>query len=63
MAISLDSDYSAAHTGRALLYEQDGLYDKAREGFRDAMRAKSAFADDDWAHKTAQEHLEKLKDK
>ena len=63
MAISLDANYSAAYTGRGLLYEKMGLTERARSDYEAALKAHSVFQDDKWAHDTAQAHLDDLKDK
>jgi tetratricopeptide (TPR) repeat protein len=62
-AISLDSNYSAAYTGRGLIYEKMGLTERARSDYEAALNAKSTFQDEKWAHDTAQKHLDDLKSK
>jgi tetratricopeptide (TPR) repeat protein len=62
-AISLDSSYSAAYTGRGLIYEKMGAHERARSDFEAALGAKSEFQDEKWAHDTARKHLDDLKDK
>ena len=41
VAISLDKNYSAALTGRGLIYEKIGEKDKARADYNSALKAKS----------------------
>jgi tetratricopeptide (TPR) repeat protein len=62
-AISLDSNYSAAFAGRGLIYEKMGLVERARSDYEAALKAKSTFQDEKWAHDTASKHLDDLKDK
>ena len=62
-AISLDSSYSAAYTGRGLIYEKMGLPERARSDYEAALNAHSEFQDETWAHDTARKHLDDLKDK
>ncbi len=62
-AIALDANYSAAYTGRGLVYEKMGRIDRARSDYEAALTAKSTYQDDDWAHDTARKHLAELKAK
>jgi tetratricopeptide (TPR) repeat protein len=62
-AISLDTNYSAAFTGRGLIYEKMGLVERARGDYEAALKAHSTFQDEQWAHDTARQHLDDLKDK
>jgi tetratricopeptide (TPR) repeat protein len=62
-ALSLDSTYSAAFTGRGLIYEKMGLVERARSDYEAALAAKSSFQDEKWAKDTARKHLDDLKDK
>jgi tetratricopeptide (TPR) repeat protein len=62
-AIALDSNYSAAFTGRGLIYEKMGVIEKARVDYKAALAAHSIFQDDQWAHDTARKHLDALADK
>jgi tetratricopeptide (TPR) repeat protein len=62
-AILIDSSYSAAYTGRGLIYEKMGLTERARSDYEAALNAKSDFQDEKWAKDTARDHLDKLKDK
>jgi Tfp pilus assembly protein PilF len=62
-AIEIDPTYAAAFTGRGLLYEKAGQIDKARADYKSALAVKSIFYDNNWAHDTAQSHLDALKDK
>ena len=62
-AISIDPNYSAAYTGRGLVYEKMGLTERARGDYAAALNAKSEFQDEKWAKDTARDHLDKLKDK
>jgi tetratricopeptide (TPR) repeat protein len=59
-AIELFANYPGAYAGRGLAYEQLGVPDKALADFRSAISvANSPFSDDEWARKTAHEHLDK----
>ena len=62
-AISLDANYSAAYTGRGMIYEKMGLVERARSDYEAALKAKSDFQDEKWAKDTARKHLDELKDK
>jgi tetratricopeptide (TPR) repeat protein len=62
-AIALDSNYSAAYTGRGLIYEKMGVIERARVDYKAALAAHSIFQDDQWAHDTARKHLDALADK
>jgi tetratricopeptide (TPR) repeat protein len=62
-AVALDSNYSAAFTGRGLIYEKMGIVEKARADYDAALKAHSIFDDEAWAHDTARKHLDALKDK
>ena len=62
-AIALDANYSAAYTGRGLIYEKMGLPERARSDYEAALNAHSNFQDETWAHDTARKHLDDLKDK
>jgi tetratricopeptide (TPR) repeat protein len=62
-AIAIDANYSAAYTGRGLVYEKMGLVERARGDYEAALNVKSEFQDEKWAKDTARDHLDKLKDK
>ena len=62
-AIAIDASYSAAYTGRGLVYEKMGLIERARGDYEAALNSKSEFQDEKWAKDTARDHLDKLKGK
>jgi tetratricopeptide (TPR) repeat protein len=62
-AITIDANYTAAYTGRGLIYEKLGLIEKARADFQAALNAHSPFHDEDWGKDTARKHLARLQDK
>jgi tetratricopeptide (TPR) repeat protein len=62
-AIAIDANYSAAYTGRGLVYEKMGLVERARGDYEAALNVKSEYQDEKWAKDTARAHLDKLKDK
>ncbi len=62
-AVSLDPNYSAAYAGRGLIYEKMGLIERARGDYEAALKAHSEFQDEKWAHDTARQHLDQLKNK
>jgi len=62
-AIALDADYTAAYTGRGLVYEKLGLIEKARADFQAALKAHSIFHDEDWGKATARRHLDQMQGK
>jgi tetratricopeptide (TPR) repeat protein len=59
-AIAIDHGYAAAYTGRGLVYEGAGDRDKARANYRAALAAPIKYQDGQWAHETAQRHLQEL---
>jgi tetratricopeptide (TPR) repeat protein len=62
-AIAVDADYTAAYTGRGLIYEKMGLTEKARADFEAALKAHSTFHDEDWGKDTARKHLDQMQAK
>ena len=62
-AIALDAGYTAAYTGRGLVYEKLGLLEKARADFQAALKAHSIFHDEDWGKDTARKHLDQMPEK
>ena len=61
-AIAIDVNYSAAYTGRGLIYEKMGLIERARGDYETALNVKSEFQDEKWAKDTTRNHLDKLKE-
>src|SRR5216684_3361811 len=62
-AIRLDPNYTAAYTGRGLIYERKGNIEQARRDYNAALAVPQKYDDGKWAHDTARRHLDELASK
>ena len=61
-AIRLDPSITAAFTNRGLAYEAKGDREHARSDFNAALAMPQKYANGQWAHETARQHLSALGD-